>query len=418
MKYSFLLFLIILFSLSFIESIKIQAQNTHHLKVRAIDTMKYSRDVAREKLKDPSFDAVIDEQVRNISGLGATHVAIATPYDAEFLPIMKRWVAAARKHNLKVWFRGNFSGWEEWFEYPPMSRRTHLRRTEQFILTNKDLFEDGDIFTSCPECENGGPGDPRFGDLEGFRKFLIDEYTITKKAFEKIDKDVTANYYSMNGDVARLAMDKETTKALDGIVTIDHYVKDHDRLVKDIADIAKESGGKIVLGEIGAPIPDIHGDMTQLEQAQWMAEGFAGIDTMPQVVGVNYWVNLGGSTQLWDDNGKEKLIAQVIKNYYLKRVQHGKVVSVTGRPIQNATITAFGKTVKSDNNGTYTLPFFYAGQKVTVKAVDYKTSITTIENGRPVIALEPIDKPQEQIIKKIMRFIFLPLQFIDSLLTM
>src|SRR3989304_760988 len=64
--------------------------------VQAIDTMKYSRDLAREKLNDPSFDAVIDEQVRIIAETGATHVAIATPYDEEFLPFLTRWVSAAR----------------------------------------------------------------------------------------------------------------------------------------------------------------------------------------------------------------------------------------------------------------------------------------------------------------------------------
>ena len=46
--------------------------------------MKYSRDLSREKLKDPSFDVVIDKQVKAIAETGATHVAISTPYDEEF----------------------------------------------------------------------------------------------------------------------------------------------------------------------------------------------------------------------------------------------------------------------------------------------------------------------------------------------
>src|SRR3989344_6298983 len=87
-------------------------------RITSIDTMKYSRDVAREKLNSSSFDEVIDKQVSEISATGATHIAIGTPYDDEFLPFLKRWVVAARKYNLKVWFRGNLSGWEEWFGYP------------------------------------------------------------------------------------------------------------------------------------------------------------------------------------------------------------------------------------------------------------------------------------------------------------
>ena len=53
---------------------------------QSVDTMKHSRDLAREKLHDASYDAVIDREVRAIAETGATHVAIATPYDEEFVP--------------------------------------------------------------------------------------------------------------------------------------------------------------------------------------------------------------------------------------------------------------------------------------------------------------------------------------------
>ena len=131
-------------------------------QVQSIDTMKYSRDTAREKLKDVKFDEVIDAQIKNIAATGATHVSLGTPYDEEFLPFLKRWVAAARKYGLKVWFRGNWSGWENWFDYPKFKDgKVHSEKTKKFILENSNLFEDGDVFTACPECENGGPGDPR-----------------------------------------------------------------------------------------------------------------------------------------------------------------------------------------------------------------------------------------------------------------
>ena len=263
-------------------------------QVQSIDTMKFSRDVAREKLKDLSYDQEIQTQVKNIANTGATHVAIATPYDEEFLPFLKRWVKAARDSELNVWFRGNFSGWEKWFDYPKISRDEHTAKTKEFILKNPDLFEDGDIFSSCPECENGGPGDPRMkGDAEGFKRFIIAEYQAAKDSFQSIGKQVSANYYSMNGDVARLIMDEETTKGLDGIVTIDHYVSTTEKLLQDIKDYAQRSGGKVVLGEFGAPIPDIHGKMSEDDQARWIDQAMIELVSLPDVAGVNYWTNRG-----------------------------------------------------------------------------------------------------------------------------
>jgi hypothetical protein len=289
----------------------------HHWEVQSVDTMKYSRDTAREKLNDPSFDTVIDGQMANIAATGANYVAIGTPYDEEFYPFLKRWVEAARRHNLHVWFRGNFSGWEGWFGYPRITREMHIVKTQEFILNNRDLFEDGDIFTSCPECENGIKieyGDPK--SLAPHRDFLIKEYQTVKNMFFHIGLDVKANYYSMNGDVAKAMMDKPTTAALDGIVVIDHYVKSPTQLAEDVQSLAEHSGGSIVLGEFGAPIPDIHGKMSEEEQARWMDEALQLLVRLPEVKGVNYWVNMGGSTELWSPNGQPKLGVSVLKKYY------------------------------------------------------------------------------------------------------
>jgi hypothetical protein len=289
----------------------------HSFEIKSIDTMKYSRDTAREKLQNPAFDTVIDMQMKNIAEVGATHVAIGTPYDEEFYPILKRWVKSAREHKLKVWFRGNFSGWEGWFDYPQISREIHIVKTQEFILNNRDLFEDGDIFTSCPECENGIKieyGDPR--SLNPHREFLIEEYQAAKEMFFHIGKDVKANYYSMNGDIAKALMDKETTKALGGVVVIDHYVATPQQLADDVRYLAAQSGGKIVLGEFGAPIPDIHGEMTEEEQAEWINEALELLKHIPEVEGVNYWVNIGGSTALWNDNGTPRLGVSTLKKFY------------------------------------------------------------------------------------------------------
>lgn len=353
------LVLLLVFSFFFIILDKPQAQEpkTSWWEIQSVDVMKYSRDIAREKLKDKSFDRIIDEQVKDIAETGATHIAIGTPYDEEFLPFLKRWVVKARQNGLKVWFRGNFSGWEKWFEYEGISREEHTIKIKEFILKNPDLFEDGDLFTSCPECENGGPGDPRMiNDKVGHQNFLISEYKVTKDAFNQIGKNVMANTYSMNGDVARLVMDENTTKELDGVVVIDHYVQSPDRLVQDIENYSIQSGGgKIILGEFGAPIPDIHGQMDQQQQADYLNTVFEKLSTSDNLIGINYWVSVGGSTQLWDGEGTKRMAADVLKNYFTPTIIKGQVINEIGQPIKDAEISAGQKTVKTDIDGKFTL---------------------------------------------------------------
>lgn len=288
------------------------------LKIKSIDTMKYSRDLAREKADDFEFDKTISRQVFNIAQTGATHIAIGTPYDKEFIPFLGKWVAEARKNKLKVWFRGNLSGWERWFDYPAIDPQTHVRMVGEFIQENPDLFENGDIFTPCSECENGGPGDPRqTGDTVGFRKFLTLEYSVSKKAFEDINKKVETGYFSMNYDVAKLIMDEATTKSLGGIVAIDHYVASPIRLSEDARSLALQSKGKIVFGELGAPVADINGKMTEGEQADWIDQALASLNNNLDVIGINYWVSVGGTTEIWDENGNPKKAVEIIRRFYL-----------------------------------------------------------------------------------------------------
>lgn len=289
-------------------------------QIRSIDTLKYSRDLAESKMNDDSFNLVIDSQISDISKTGANYVAIGTPYDAKFLPFLKKWVDVSRKYGLNVWFRGNFSGWEGWFNYQKIDRITHLKKVQEFILNNPDLFENGDIFTPCPECENGGEGDPRkTGDVLGFRAFLIDEYARSRQAFSKINKKVSVGYFSMNYDVAFLIMDKQTTKALGNIVTIDHYVAKPEKLISDIDLISQKSGGKVVLGEFGVPIPDIHGKMSETEQSDWIEKALTLAAQNEKVLGLNYWVSVGGSTYLWDEKGVPKKGSLILTKFFTEK---------------------------------------------------------------------------------------------------
>lgn len=347
---------------------------------QSIDTMKYSRDVSREKLNDPSFDTIINQQVKNIAETGATHVGIATPYDEEFYPILKRWVNSARRHNLQVWFRGNWSGWEGWFGYPKITRAEHIKKTGDFILKHSEIFEDGDVFSPCPECENGGPGDPRHnGDVLGHRKFLIDEYNVTKVAFKTIDKTVASNFNSMNGDVARVVMDKETTLAMDGIVTIDHYVSTPEKLISDIDSLAKASGGKIVLGEFGAPIPDINGKMSEREQADWINIALLRLAKANEVIGISYWTNTGSSTALWSGDGTAKIAAQTLKSVFDAPVVFGAVQDEAGGGIRGAYIKVENRYFFTDSEGNYEFPYIGNFKTVKIGAPGYYGKTVQIE---------------------------------------
>src|SRR5579885_3459714 len=266
---SFVAFLLVIFWMTMNKPRKTRWQ------VQSIDTMKYSRDLSRQKLNDLSFNRVIDQQMAAIAKTGANYVAIDTPYDNEFLPILKRWVVAARRNHLHVWFRGNFSGWEGWFGYPGMTKTQHLQKTQEFILNNPDLFADGDIFTSCPECENGAKldyGDP--AQLSAYKQFLLEEHAVVQNAFLIIGKDVLTNYYSMSKTAADVVMDRQMVEGLGGVIVIDHYVATPTQLANDIKDLVQRTGAKIILGEFGAPVPGITGGMNDEQQKEWLQQVF------------------------------------------------------------------------------------------------------------------------------------------------
>ena len=174
-KILFILILVCLIAFGFYTSkskIVDQNETVRYFDFQAVDTMKTSRDLSREKLNDSSYDKVIDAEISAIKKTGATHVAIATPYDKEFIPFLRKYVASARKNNLKVWFRGNLSGWEGWFDYPRLTTAEHIKGIELFLQNNKDLFEAGDYFSSCPECENREkPAFWVYNDVKSYQEF-------------------------------------------------------------------------------------------------------------------------------------------------------------------------------------------------------------------------------------------------------
>lgn len=345
--------------------------------VQSIDTMKLSRDVAREKLNDQEFKQVMQTQARLIAGTGATHISIGTPYDEEFYPTLQQWVNNSRQYNLNIWFRGNWSGWENWFGYVRISREQHLQKTSEFILQHPEIFQDGDIFSPCPECENGGPGDPRqTGDVTGFRQFLINLTRTCEAAFNEISKDVACNYHSMNGDVASLIMDSETTNAVGGLVVVDHYVPTVKQLTQDIRDLAEQSQGRVVLGEFGVPIPDLHGDLTDQQQAEWLQEALSELSGISELAGLNYWTATHSSTELWHSGDQPTPAVEVLTNYYSPRTITGIVRNIWNRPVSEAQIFNGYQRTRVNRNGDFTVSYL-PQYNLTISAPGYYSQTLT-----------------------------------------
>lgn len=360
---------------------------------QSVDTMKYSRDPSREYEGNlTGLKKIATEQAVRIAGTGATHMAIATPYDEEFLPVLKVWVAAARENNLNVWFRGNWSGWEGWFDFPSISRAEHIAKTSEFILDNPSLFQDGDVFSACPECENGGDGDPRMtGDIAGYRQFLIDEYAATTKAFATINKAVQSNFNSMNGDVAQAVMDPETTAALGGVVVIDHYVATPEQLDADVTKIAQQSQGQVILGEMGAPIPDINGSLTESEQATWISQALSFLMRNTHLTGLSYWTNQGGSTALWHDDGSPKAGVASLSRAFTPNALQLKVIDYLGKGVGTAQVTTPWQQLTVASNGTFSLPYLDDSERVTISASGFQPQTFLVKDllSYSTVKLEP-----------------------------
>lgn len=329
--------------------------------VQCIDTMKVSRDKAKENISVDKQIAAIQKELKEISSLGANCVAVGTPYDDEFLPYLKLWVAEARKQQLHVWFRGNWSSWEGWFGHPKsMTTDDHIKQTVTFIKSNPDLFADGDIFTAAPEAENGAPFNPvdSAQKYTAFRNFLKAENLETQKAFQSIHKNVTTNWLSMSGGVAEAVLNQSTIANMDNTVTLDHYVKDPQEVTSYLDYFQKNYHSSLVLGEFGAPIPDLNGSMTEDQQAVF-------VDKLLQILyqhknsikGVNYWTLSESSTALLNSDGKEKVVTAVLKKYYRPARITGVIKNTNGNSISNIQVRTQDliTTVKTNKNGEFEL---------------------------------------------------------------
>lgn len=354
---------------------------------QCIDTMKSSRDNARAWSTRDDTEELIEKELDAIKALGANCVSIGTPYDAEFLPYLKLWVAKARERELSIWFRGNWSAWEGWFgRRRGMTTEEHLTKTAAFIRDNPDLFRDGDIFTPAPEAENGGPFAPMTeGKYEAYRAFLVDEHRVAQEAFATIGKDVDTNWLSMSGWVGKNRLTKAAIDAMGGVVAIDHYVRTPQEMDDYIVAINREFGAKVAIGEFGAPVPDLNGNMSEGEQAEFVGKLLYEIyKNREAVAGINYWVAYGGSTRLLNDNYTQRPAAEVIKNYFIPGIVEGTITNTLGEPLQGVSLKTRDGIAQAftDRNGAYAIALPAGPVELIAEASGYRTMVTSAAVSR------------------------------------
>lgn len=374
------------------------ATNPSLWQYQCIDTMKMSRDGAKSEVLKKNLQQEVTREMTIIKNLGANCVAIDTPYDEEFIPFLTAWVNGARKEKLHIWFRGNFSSWEGWFNYPKgMTTQDHLEKTTQFILAHPKLFENGDIFTPAMEAENGwGNGYVPPTDYPAFRQFLIDEHTNAQEAFAKIGKNVVTNWLSMSGGLAKDMLDAETIKALDNTVTIDHYVKDPQDMKSYIEYFTDNFHAQVVIGEFGAPIPDINGLMTTTEQTTFVDSIFYTLyQEHTNIYAVNYWTLNNSSTALLNENNSLKPIAAVVKQYYQPFTISGKITDELGDAIDEVTVSINNgeNTTLTNRYGQYTILTPVRSTTLRADKNDYTPKQVVFSNSKQELQRNIILKP-------------------------
>ena len=344
--------------------------------IQSIDTMKYSRDGANNS-------GVIDkipELVEKVSALHPTHIAIATPYDEEFYPVLKRWVLEARKRNLKVWFRGNMSAWEGWFDHKKYEDpNQHHADIHAFITKHPELFSGGDIFTPAPEPENGGFGDPRTSEeiKKKFFDFLPESYRNCRDSFAQIGVKVTCGYFSTNGDVAKI-IPTYVYQQSGGVLVIDHYVRTPEELIRDIQDLYRQNHLPIVLGEFGLPIPDIHGDLSDADQDRLIHSTLEQLSTQRHIVkGINYWTAFGGSTQIFTDSLNPKPAVKTITEYFTPVHISGRVLDEWDEPVVDVAVEVAGLSSSTSSSlGEYSVITTKSHRTLSAKKDGYFTTRT------------------------------------------
>lgn len=284
-----------------------------------------------------------DNQIRHLveadKALGAKQIAVSINYDNYTL--LKKWADIIHSEGLNVWFRGHWNDWDSWEKENIKSgikANEYLARTKQFITSHPELFRAGDAFTMCVESENAawwtGIDNGPFNGWEDWRSFTRNQVLMSNDAFAEIGLGgkVHTNWINMNGWVAWEAMDQYTVNVI-GQLTLDHIIDwtdDTNTYVNSLFGGNTSNGFKgyddyynkwhvpMMAGEWG--YSTFNQNMDPNQQKELAAAVFAGFAQRSYIIGVNYWIDVGHASRLFDTPNlldyQRRPIADVIDQYF------------------------------------------------------------------------------------------------------
>lgn len=354
--------------------------------IQSTDTMKWSKD----KVEGQKSQTDINSLLATDAKLNVTHVALSTPYDAAsaYSPpavdgYKMKFVTAIRGQGFKVWHRQHWNAWEGDYSdhgFTKITSKTtpsrplgtapnvlngtdtssYLYLTYNYIKTHASEYAAGDIFTPVAEPENGGISTAttdQFNTRGDFRQFLRDSVTVCNEAFASIGLGGKL-FIGFWGNSRYTAVNSLDERTVDGFtyLDVDHYQEDPTLMQSDLTTLWNDYGAPIIIGEWG----NIW-DSDPAANASRVDSIYAVFAGMPNIHGVNYWDDIGGSYEsLLNSDFTVKPNGQVVASYF--------------SDYETELLTVFGKS--SDTHDIIADSHFSDGQGTILRAdavADYVT---------------------------------------------
>ncbi len=298
----------------------------HSFRLQSADVMKWSKDDLFSQKTDAQMAAV----ALQLKSLGATHVAVATPYDdPSAYPggpapegYLERWIVAIRGQGMHVFFRRQWLSWEGIYGVAKNTARgigttpnvlngtdttSYLALTYLYWKANAGhLVQAGDIVCPCPEPENGGingvtgSAPYQFTNANLFRAWLRDAVTVVNQALEpsNLKGSVFVGLYGTSGFIVfgnggnpKGFLDDRTVEAL-AIVGMDDYPTPASNMGADLDAYRALYQLPLALTEWGTINESNDADRQAAIDAVT-----SSLKARPWTVGMNYWSVIGGANE-------------------------------------------------------------------------------------------------------------------------
>lgn len=197
-----------------------------HLGAHSID---------RNDLTQNEIESAIEAIVTNAPNL--THISTGTYFDYE--EQIQMWVNSIHKHGKKAYIRSaGFNTWQGTFDFPSNGTPDqHQNDITDWIIRNRQIFQDGDIFEPVPdEASNGRYWFQRYGgggvgstveSKNEFNQFIRETVAIARQAFDEYGlQGVVVEVYHDNPSVIKDVITQETADKLKLIGTNNYPERD------------------------------------------------------------------------------------------------------------------------------------------------------------------------------------------------